>query len=113
MSNRDKRNAAACHTMVRDTAVALAHECYDSFMQNNVYYESWQASNPGLRRDEYEKVWVNENWARFIPAARANLAAVLKQPLEQGLKDTIAEALILDATLVRGRKTPAQVLGRQ
>ncbi len=112
MSSKDKRNAAACHKMVRDVAVGMAHETYDSFMENNVYYESWKASNPGLERREFELVWVNQNWARFVPAARATLAAMLAQPLDESLKESISEALILDATLIRGRKSPAQIVGR-
>ena len=107
----DKRNSAACHKMVREVAISMAHETYDSFMQNNVYYENWRKENPGLERKAYELVWVNRNWSRFIPAARATMGAMLAQPLDEGLKEQISEALILDATLIRGRVNPSQILG--
>ena len=112
MSWKDKRNAAACHKMVREVALALCHETYDTFMQNDQLYHGWQAQNPGLTKDEFEKVWVNKNWPDYIPAARATMAQMLSRPLDEDLKEQISEALILDASLIKGRRNAPEIVGR-
>lgn len=114
---RPERNAAACHQMVRDVAVGMAHETYAVLMQRNDWYRAWRealeerSGVSGMSPDLLEKNWVNLHWGDFIEGARAQLAAMLRQPLDDGLRDTIAEALILDNTLIRGRKAGQKLLG--
>jgi hypothetical protein len=47
---------------------------------------------------------VNKNWGKLIETAKATLAKMLTGPCDEGLKETIYEALQLDATLIRGRE---------
>lgn len=110
-------NSTACHKMIRDTAVQMAHQCYQALMLRNDWYALWRsevetaAQRTGLSPDVLEKTWVNTHWASFIEGARAALAETLRQPIDDGLRDAIAEALILDATLTHGRKAGLKLAG--
>jgi hypothetical protein len=96
---------AHCHELIKSTAVAMAHEAYAAFMENNHHYSVWKNLWPdGLSGKELEEKWVGKYWGKFIEGARAILAAMLAQPGDEGLKETILEALLLDNSLIRGRK---------
>jgi hypothetical protein len=43
--------------------------------------------------------------------ARATLGALLREPIDEKVKDEIVEILALDQTLIRGRKNPSVVMG--
>lgn len=106
-----KPSSAHCHFLLRDTAVEMAHEAYGALMKRNDWYALWKQSRPGLNVRALESRWVSEHWGDFIEGARAVLASMLERPIAEGLKDQIAEALILDNTLVRGRAKPLAVIG--
>lgn len=105
-----QRSGAHVHHMVRDTAVAMAHEAYDALMQRNDWYALHKSEHPGASAAGLEKAWVNDHWAQYIEGARSVMASMLAGPIPDTLKDQIAEALILDKSLVRGRVTGQQML---
>jgi len=100
--------------MVVKVAVQMAHELYDLMMQDNQWWQEWQRQNPGATRKAMERRFVNNNLSRLVPQARASLARCLHPGMSPALteadKSRIAEALILDNQLVRGRAQPAMQL---
>jgi len=97
------RPSAHAHKLVAATAEAMAHELYDTMMQDNEWYRIWKARNPEMGAKELEEEFVRKNLSRLLPQARAVLAAMLRNPGNEGLKEEIYEALVLDASLIRGR----------
>lgn len=99
------RPSSHAHKLVRETAVAMAHELYDTMMQDNQWYTTWKSANPDLveRPRQLEARFVAKNLARLLPQARATLAKMLTQTSDAALRDSIYEALCLDSSLLRGR----------
>ena len=89
------------HKLVDKTATEMAHELYDTMMGMNDWYELWKSQNPGKSPKELESRFVARNKARLIPQARAMLAHMLTTSIDESLKETIMEALSLDASLLR------------
>jgi hypothetical protein len=89
----------------------MCHELYDTLMQRNEWYANWKAMHPeGTTPKALEASFVRRTEAHMLPGARAVLAQMLRTGSDPTLSDTIAEALLLDATLVRGDRrgmTPA------
>ena len=77
-------------------------------MENNEVWERWQAQHPGFSRRHLELAFVKKYLAAFVAPARALMASRLVGAVDEGVKEAIYEALILDATLVRGRGRPLQ-----
>lgn len=100
VSNRPSSHA---HWMVRDTAVAMAHELYDTMMSDDKWYRMWKFQNPGLTAKALEQAFVDKNLGILLPQARATLAKMLRTSTDTKTQEAIYEALTLDATLVRGR----------
>lgn len=94
---------AHCHKLVAETAKDMAHNLYSDLMANNQLYSAWKTQNPGLTGKALENRFVAKNWGKCLEAARAMLALMLRGPCDESLKSTIHEALVLDATLIRGR----------
>jgi hypothetical protein len=94
-------DSTVAHKLVAETAAAMAHELYDALMQRDDWWKQWQAWHPGQTRKEMEDSFVRRNVAQLLPKARAVLAGMLAGPLNEGLKETIMEALTLDASLQR------------
>jgi hypothetical protein len=94
------------HHLVEETAIKMAAELYDALMQNNTWYAGWKRMNPGKNPRALEATFIAQNKGRLVSQARATLAHMLTLPIEAAQKDTIAEVLILDATLKRGRGRP-------
>jgi hypothetical protein len=97
------RPQAHAHVLVYETAVALAHELYDTLMQEPKYYAEWKRQNPARSSKQLEALFVARNAPKCLGTARATLAAMLHGPVDSPLKAAIHEALCLDATLIRGR----------
>lgn len=91
------------HWRVKETAVAMAHELYDHLMMSNVFYTAWKIRNPGMDAKQLEEEFVAKNLARLLPQARATLTQMLTTCQDDDLREEIYNALLLDATLVRGR----------
>lgn len=98
------RPSSHVHWMVRDTAVAMAHELYDTMMLDNSWYKHWKDTHsPHYTAKRLEEAFVNKNLAQLIPQARAVLAKMLRDSSDPKVQESIYEALTLDATLIRGR----------
>lgn len=95
---------AHAHKLVHETAVAMAHELYDTLMHDNRWYSRWKKQNPDLGPKALEARFVAKNTAKMLPQARATLAKMLGMSgYDEKTKETIYEALILDKQLQRGR----------
>lgn len=110
MSKSMRKKISHCHKLVAETAQAMAHELYDTMMQDNVWYDCWKEKNPGATGKAMEARFVNANWGKLVENARATLAQMLAGGLDESLKEEIMEALCLDHTLIRGRKNPSFVM---
>lgn len=97
------RPSSHAHFLIKETAEAMAHELYDTMMSDNRWYDYWKAQNPGLDTKQLEDAFVRRNLSRLLPQARATLAQMLRGSNDDALKETIYDALLKDATLVRGR----------
>lgn len=76
-----------CHKLVRDTAKAMAAEIYEELAsKDNLFYKRWPR----------ERIFIEKKWGLFVDDARTTLAQMLGGALDDGLKKTIADALILD-----------------
>lgn len=96
--------AAHCHELIAETAQAMAHEVWDELAtRDDNWLRWWKSQHPGKALAFLEKAWVASHWARFIPGARAILAGMLANPIDETQKTRIHEALVLDSTLKRGR----------
>lgn len=108
--NRHERRAASggahVHKLVAKTAKEFAGLLYSELMSNNQIYAEWKRQHPGCPPGRLEALFIVEKWGQCIPAARATLATMLTGPYPEELKEEIHEALCLDNTLIRGRKTP-------
>jgi hypothetical protein len=97
------RPTSHVHWRVRNVAVAMAHELYDHMMMDNEWYARWRSVNPGMSKADLEEAFVKRNLPKLIPQARAMLTQMLKDSSDVVLKEAIYDALVKDATLVRGR----------
>jgi hypothetical protein len=105
----NRKPQAHVHKLIAETAQGMAHELYDTMMSDNTWYSLWKSWHPDANAAQLEAAFVAKNWARLIPAARAILAGMLAQPINDVLKQTIYDALLLDNTLKRGRNRPMQL----
>lgn len=103
MRREDQRPTKHAHKLVHETAVAMAHELYDTMMQDDIWYGIWKQRNPGANKKKLEEVFVAKNLSGLLPQARATLAGMLRTTADETLRDQIYDALVLDATLLKGR----------
>jgi hypothetical protein len=107
------QSSAHCHKMVAEVAKAAAAEHYELLMSaSNAVYKAWLAAHPGMRAKALQDAFVARFWGDCIPVARATMAAMLRGPLDERAKAGILEALVLDASLIKGRVNPMQVVGQ-
>lgn len=111
---RKRESVAHCHKDIKVVAQGLAHGTYEKLMgaSNEVYLE-WKKKHPGLNAKQLEDRFVAKFWGKHISAARATLTLMLRSPIDEKQKEAIVEILTLDATLMRGRREPATVLGEK
>ena len=103
MTHSLNRPSSHAHFLIKETAEAMGHELYDTMMSNDSWYKFWKKKNPGLSSKALEELFVRNNLSKLLPQARATLAQMLRNSHDERLKETIYEALTLDATLARGR----------
>lgn len=107
-----RKNAKYAHKLVVKTAEELARATYEMVMGDNLIYAAWKTQNPDCQNGkELEAKYVAKRTSWFLEPARATLTRLLSQPIDQALKDEIEEALVLDATLRRGRAQPTLAPG--
>lgn len=100
------------HKLVMSVAVNAAYELYEELMRNNMLYDAWKKQNPGKSEKGLALAFVRKNTPRCLGIARATLARMLADPtISEDWKEQIMEALELDATLMLGRKNPAEIVG--
>lgn len=109
-SVKRSKNTAHCHVMVAEVAKAAAHELYDTLMFDNALNELWRKRYPNLGSKKLEDKFVAMYWGKCIPFARATLAQLLRSPIDDRQKESIVEALALDATLIRGRTSSESMM---
>lgn len=93
-----------CHKLIRATAIEMAGELYDELMANNEQYAEWRAMTPDRTAVEREILWIEAKWGELIEDARATLAMMLGQPINEALKSQIFQCLIDDAPLRAARE---------
>lgn len=111
LSHQQRKKVSHCHHRIADAAKAAAHEHWDKLAMDDEFYDRWVGAYPEKSAKQLEDRFVELNWGKYIPFARATLAALLAQSIDEELKDKIHEALVLDNTLVAGRKNPRTVIG--
>ncbi len=104
------KSGAHCHIDVAKVAQGLCRESYGNIVHNNELYAAWRAKHPGASPKGLEEAFVKQYWGEYIPLARATMAHLLHIPGNEHLKESIADALILDKQLVRGREENHQIL---
>ena len=98
------------HQLVFRQAAELCMSAYEALMVENEIYAAWREAHPGFTKRHLELAFLSKFTFRFVPAARAMMAARLQGPLDDATKDALYEALLLDGTLMRGRgREPALV----
>jgi hypothetical protein len=95
-----KVNNGAVHTLVANTAKELAAADYERFARSNEFYRKYGSQN----------AWVAKAWRYYTKAARATLTILMTRSKDQGLKDSIYDALILDNSLNKGNLNKVQVI---
>lgn len=105
------KSGAHCHIMVAKVAQDMTRVLYGALMENNEVYKEWKRTHPGASARGLEDAFVKKYWANAISGARATLAHMLSLSSDDGLKDQIAEALILDKQLVKGRANGQLIVG--
>lgn len=95
---------AHAHRLVASVAKAFASELYETVMSNNLVRAEWKRQHPGADERTLVRRFVTKNWGKCLAGARATLALQLRGPIDTAMKESIMEALVLDATLMRGRK---------
>ena len=94
------------HHLVAKTAVEIANAQFETMASNNTLYTQFKVGREDWSEAQLRGLFVRK-WAgraETLEAARATLAATLHSPIDESLKTQIAEALILDNTLRRGRE---------
>lgn len=106
------RRKLHAHEAVYAQATELCMSAYEALMEQNEIHAAWRASHPGFKPRHLELAFLRAFTFRFVPAARAMMAARLQAPLDDAAKEAIYEALLLDGTLVRGRGRPQGLRGQ-
>ena len=97
------RRKLHAHEAVYAQATELCMSAYEALMEQNEIFSAWRASHPGFTPRHLELAFLRAFTFRFVPAARAMMAERLQAPLDDGTKEGIYQALLLDGTLTRGR----------
>ncbi len=100
---KEDRPSAHAHVQVADTARGIAQALYERLMGDNALRAAWKKQNPGASEKQLVSRFVTANVAKCLPMARATLALLLRSSSDDRLKERVAEALILDASLMKGR----------
>jgi hypothetical protein len=97
------------HSLVLDTAKEMAFELYEHMMRDNEWYARLKELNPGLTPKQLSARFVLRIAPTLVEQARATLAGMLARPIDEKTKESIMNALLLDNTLVRGRRAGGHI----
>lgn len=96
--------AGAAHKLVAETAKGLAGAFYENMMTvDDEVWAEWKERFPDVPQSKLQDYFVEMSFGRFLGEARATLAAMLRSPIPEALKEQIHEALVLDNDLKGGR----------
>lgn len=95
---------AHAHKLIDETAREMAASVYEELMKKNDWYARWRAKNPDAGPKALQYRFVMKVYPTLLENARAILAGMLNTSPDERLRETIAEALLLDNTLVAGRR---------
>mgnify|MGYP001556543085 CR=1 FL=1 len=91
------------HKLVVETARKMAEAIYEELAKDN----NWPKVKPELRAGLGHKIarekFIQRNLAKFLGEARSTLTEMLNGHYPESLKEEILDALIKDASLMRGR----------
>lgn len=89
-----------CHKLIAETAKSLARSIYEhNAKRDNEFFAQVD-----------EETFVSRSWPGLVEDARTTLVNMLAGSYPEALKEEIAQAIILDNTLTRGR--PERVASR-
>ena len=97
------------HKMVVALALEMTMTSYENIMANNSVREEWKRRHPGKGEKGLQSAFAKKYLFQHVEPARAVLAGMLAQPYDDDCKAMIHEALVLDATLRRGRGRAGEV----
>ena len=92
------------HKLIAETAREMAAELFEHAMVHNERFRAWREASDNLPTEAIRRRYVEMAYPKLIEQARATLAALLAQPIDESLKKTIADALVLDNALQIGRQ---------
>lgn len=92
--------AGHCHELIAKTAQDMARAVYEELAKRN----DWYALNPDM------ETWIKAKWGLYITEARSTLAGMLNTHISETLKEQIADALVKDNSLQRGRSNNLQLV---
>lgn len=101
MNGRLVRNVRYAHKEVVAVAKGMAHELYNSMMQNDITNAVWKRFCEDLHRKDHEEEFVRLAWPHLLDDARTMLARLLGMPGREHLKKEIHDVLMKD-DLIRG-----------
>lgn len=107
------RKVMHCHKRVAALAKEAAAASYDELMSNDILYSTWKHQHPEIAGNpaRLKRAFVIAKWGLYIEMARATLGLLLREPIDDKVKEEIVEILALDSTLIRGRKNRAVLAG--
>ena len=93
------QKAAHCHKHIAKVAREAAAASYDELMSDNMLYSAWKRKNPRLVTDpkRLKQKFVNDKWGLYVAFARATLGLLLREPIDDKVKEEIVEILALDS----------------
>lgn len=77
------------HTLLADTAKAIAAEAYECLAHDNDFYAEWPT----------QVSYVAANWTMHLPEVRAQFVKILAGEYPQAMKDPIYEAMCIDGSM--------------
>lgn len=90
-----KSNQPFCHSLIKKTAQGLSARLYEHMAKNsNAFFKKWPKPGP----------FIEATWGDFVEDARTTLVDMLTTNIPEALKEEIADAIVKDNTLTRGRE---------
>ena len=111
IARKRNRRLKHVHPMVADAAVGIIMESYDALMHHNEHWVAFKRQFPEATAKELEQIYLEHNWGKGVEAARTVLARMLDPAaapnIDEESREKIHEALVLDRSLMMGRRTDA------
>lgn len=99
-----KPRVSHAHELIVKTAKELCGAHYEELMKNDKLFAAWKAKHSEAAETALQGLFIEHYYPGYLEVARATLTGLLNTKLDPILKDQIADALIKDQTLRRGRR---------